>query len=109
MAGQSPEPPGPTAPGAPAGPTGLTAVPGPDAGQVSLSWTPVADAALRLVWSARPDGTSSRWHDAGSGSAVISGLEAGLEYSFVVIAGYAASDGEISRWSGFSNRVRAIA
>ncbi len=102
-------PPQSTPPGSTGRPTGLTAFTGPEAGQVTLTWTPTAGAALHLVWSASPDGTGSQWHDADAGSAVISGLEAGLEYSFAVIAGYAASNGEISRWSGFSNPVRAVA
>ena len=63
----------------------------------------MADAALHLIWSVRPDGAGSQWHDAGTGSAGVNGLE----YSFAVIAGYAASGGEVSRWSAFSNRVRA--
>ena len=64
---------------------------------------PPADDARHLVWSVRPDGTGSQWHDASAGSAVIGELEAGLEYSFAVIAGYTSSSGEVSRWSGFSN------
>ena len=64
-------------------PTGLTATPGPGVGEVSLTWTPAVNATVRWVWSMRLDGADNQWHQVDAGFAVISGLDAGLNYSFV--------------------------
>ena len=63
-------PAGAEAQGGPLGnPTGLTATAGPGVGEVTLAWTPAANAAAQAVWSARADGSGSRWHNA-AGDAV---------------------------------------
>ena len=100
--------PGPLPQNAPDHPTGLTAISGPGIGEVTLTWTPAAGATAHWVWSVQYDGTDSQWHRVGDAHAVINGLEAGVEYSFAVIAGYAQDGGEIG-WSNFSNWGRAVA
>ena len=87
---------------------GLTAAPGPNPGEVSLRWTPAANAVAHWVWSVRADGTDSRWHVADAGSATIGGLEIGVAYNFAVISAYAQPDGRPVGWSNFSNWVTAM-
>ena len=62
-------------------PTALTATPGPGVGEVTLAWTPAANATRHLVWSLRYDGGDSGWHEAAGDAAtlVIDGLDAGQD------------------------------
>ena len=90
-------------------PVGLTASSGPGVGQVSLRWTPAANATIHRVLSISIDGSDYRWHDAGHGEAVISSLQIGQEYHFTVVAGQVQPDGISVLWSGFSNWVTATA
>ena len=93
-----------------AGPTNLTAVSGPGVGEVSLTWTPAVNAAAHWVWSVKPDGTGSRWHEAdAAGATVVRDLEPGGEYRFVVIASQRAPAVGPPRWTGFSDWVKAVA
>ena len=102
-------PPAPTPTPVPLGnPTNLTAKTGPNAGQVSLYWTPADNATVHWVWSVKLDNTGGKWTHGETDSAVIDGLEAGEEYWFRVIAGREA-DGETARWSRWSNWARAAA
>ena len=89
-------------------PTGLSAVPGDNAGEVALTWTPVADATAHWVWSVRADGTAGKWTAGQAGSAVVGDLEAGQIYWFVVIEELGQRDGA-SQWSAYSNWDRAMA
>ena len=91
-------------------PANLTAVSGPGVGEVSLTWTPAANAAAHWVWSVKPDGSDNRWHEsAADGSAVIDGLEPEQEYWFIVIASRSGPAVGPPRWTGFSNWVKAVA
>ena len=87
-------------------PTGLSAVPGDSAGEVALTWTPVADATARWVWSVKADGTDGKWTAGQAGSAVVGDLEVGITYWFVVIEELGHRDGA-SQWSAYSNWDRA--
>ena len=90
-------------------PVGLTASSGPGVGQVSLRWTPAANATMHRVFLISLDGRYYEWHDAGHGEAVISSLEIGQEYHFIVVAGQVQPDGISVLWSGFTNWVTATA
>ena len=87
-------------------PTGLSAVPGANPGEVSLSWTPSADAIAHWVWSVRSDGTNGRWTTGQAGAAVVSGLEAGITYWFAVMEWSPRADGSLA-WSELSNWAQA--
>ncbi len=89
-------------------PTGLTAKPGPDIGQVSLNWTPAANATVHWVWSVRGDNTGGKWTLGDTDSAVIAGLEAAQNYWFRVIAGQKMA-GETTQWSKWSHWTTAAA
>ena len=105
--GQPPPAPTPTPP--PLGnPTELTAKSGPDIGQVSLNWTPAANATVHWVWSVRGDNTGGRWTLGDTDSAVIDGLEAAQNYWFRVIAGREMA-GETTQWSRWSHWTTAAA
>ena len=79
----------PTTAGAQGGPlgspAGLTATSGPGVSEVTLAWTPAANAAAQSVWPVRADGSGSRWHNAAgdANTLAIDGLEAGGDYWFV--------------------------
>ena len=90
-------------------PVGLTASSGPGIGQVSLRWTPAANATAHRAFSISLDGSNYEWHEAGHGEAVISSLEIGQEYRFTVVAGQVQPDGVSMLWSGFTNWVTATA
>ena len=66
-------------------PAGLTVAPGPGVGAVTLAWTPAPNAAAQSVWSARADGSGSRWHNAAGHAATlaIDGLEVGGDYRVI--------------------------
>ena len=101
-----------TEPGLLGNPAGLTAASGPGVGEVTLAWTPAANAATQSVWSVRADGTGSRWHNAAGDAATlaIDGLEAGQDYWFIVIANQPpATPGAMPRWSQWSNYILATA
>ena len=88
-------------------PTNLAATPGPSIGEVTLEWTPAANADLHpAVWL--PAGTATiRWRVLGNDSlaaATIDGLEPGHNYYFVVVAAQIGV-----AWSKASNLVTAIA
>ncbi len=88
-------------------PTNLTARPGPNAGRVSLRWTPAANATVHWVWSAKWDNTGGKWTRGESDNrAVITGLEPGQDYWFRVIAGREIS-GQPAQWSYWSNWAKA--
>ena len=87
-------------------PTGLSAVPGGNPGEVSLSWTPSADAIAHWVWSVRSDGANGRWTTGQAGAAVVSGLEAGITYWFAVMEWSPRADGSLA-WSELSNWAQA--
>ena len=90
-------------------PVGLTASSGPGVGQVSLRWTPAANATMHRVFLISIDGKYYEWHDAGQDEAIISYLQIGQEYHFTVVAGQVQPDGISVLWSGFSNWVTATA
>ena len=91
-------------------PRDLTAASGPGVGEVTLTWTPAADATAHWVWSAQSSGQGSSWHRAESvGSTVIGDLEHDREYWFIVIASRSAPAVGPPGWTGFSNWVKAIA
>ena len=82
-------------------PADLTATPGPGIGEVTLAWTPAANAALHLVaWLPR-NGADYQWRLVGAGSATFSDLEAGREYWFTVI-GFQPG-GAWSQWSNWAS------
>ena len=83
-------------------PTGLSAVPGDNAGEVALTWTPAFNATTHWVWSVSADGTDGKWTAGQAGSAVVGGLEPGVRYWFVVIEELGQRDG-VSQWSAYSN------
>ena len=83
-------------------PTGLRAEPGSSPDEVTLTWTPVADATARWVWSVKIDGTAGKWTAGQAGSAVVGDLETGVTYWFVVIEELGQRDGA-SQWSEYSN------
>ena len=89
-------------------PTGLSAEPGDNPGEVSLRWTPSANAIAYWVWSVKDDGSNGRWTAGQAGSAVVGDLEAGVAYWFVVIEELGQRDGA-SQWSAYSNWDRAMA
>ena len=87
------------------GPSNLTAVSGPEPGEVTLTWNPATGAVVNWVWSMRLDGMDYRWSqaDGDAGSLVIGGLDAGDPYRFMVIAIYPPVEGSpIAGWR-FSN------
>ena len=90
-------------------PTQLTAAAGSRSGEVSLRWTPAANATVHRVYLRKADGTGGRdWPDALSGDAneaTLTGLEVGQTYQFRVRAGQEQSDGT-TQWSEWSNWVR---
>ena len=93
-------------------PTALTAAPGPGVGEVTLAWTPAANAAVHLVWAMRADGAGNRMQETGGDTAnlVIDGLDAGRDYWFIVIANQPpATPGAMPRWSQWSNYILATA
>ena len=87
-------------------PTNLVAAPGSQNGEVTLSWSPAANATVQWVYLVKPDGTDGRyWPHALAGDAAtltITGLDAGETYLFLVIAGQEQADGT-TRWSQWSN------
>ena len=89
-------------------PTGLIAAPGDNAGEVSLGWVPAANATVHWVWSAGWDNTGGKWTLGGYAAATVSGLQAGQDYWFIVIAGREAV-GKATRWSEWSNWAKAKA
>ena len=90
-------------------PTQLTAEAGSRSGEVSLRWTPAANATVHRVYLRKADGTGGRdWPDALSGDAneaTLTGLEVGQTYQFRVRAGQEQSDGT-TQWSEWSNWAR---
>ncbi|MYC33395.1 MAG: hypothetical protein F4X64_09490 [Chloroflexi bacterium] len=91
-------------------PADLAAASGPGVGEVTLTWTPAANASAHWVWSVQPDGQDSRWHEAeGADSAVIRDLEPGQEYWFIVIAVRNAPAVGPPSWTGFSDWVEGVA
>ena len=91
-------------------PRTLSGEPGPDTGQVTLQWRAAPGAARHMVWSHRFNGSDNRWHEAGSdSSAVVDGLEAGVDYHFSVIAGRRNVENGSIRWSAPSNRISVVA
>ena len=87
-------------------PTNLAAAPGSQAGEVTLSWSPAANATVQWVYLVKADGTDGRyWPHALAGDAdgvTITGLDAGEIYWFLVIAGQEQSAGT-TLWSQWSN------
>ena len=77
------------------------------AGQVRLTWRPGFNANAHWIWSVKPDGTGGTWTQTagGVGSHIISGLERGQAYWFIVIAGRSVNG--VQEWSQFSNWIRA--
>ena len=73
-------------------PTNLAAAPGPEPGEVTLTWTPPAGAMLQWVWSLEFNGTDYRWHQAAgdAGALVVDGLDAGQPHRFLVAAVFPA-------------------
>ena len=92
-------------------PTNLVAAPGSQNSEVTLSWSPAANATVQWVYLVKPDGTDGRyWPHALAGDAAtltITGLDAGETYLFLVIAGQEQADGT-TRWSQWSNWGQAI-
>ena len=85
-------------------PANLTATPGPGIGEVTLTWTPAANATLHLVAYRPVAGGDYQWRLVGAGSATFSDLAAGQEYWFIVIGGQPGN-----AWSQWSNWGRAAA
>ena len=72
-------------------------------GQITLTWTPAANAATHWVYQVRADGIGSgRWHQSAS-PLVIKDLQNNVSYSFIVIAFRMV--GTSSEWSSWSNWV----
>ena len=91
-------------------PADLAAASGPGVGEVTLTWTPAANASAHWVWSVQPDGKDSRWHRADAAdSAVIRDREPGQEYWFIIIASRGTPAVGPPSWSGFSDWVKAVA
>ena len=94
-------------------PTNLTAAPGSYAGEVSLRWTPAANATAHWVYYRDTALPSSLWTGVKVGggnanAAEIVGLEIGPTYRFVVRAGQRQSDGTTT-WSVWSTPADATA
>ena len=97
-------------------PTELEAAPGPDLGEVEMTWIAATAATAHWVWSEKKwvwsekkeDGADGKWNRGQAGSAVIGGLEAGQTYWFVVIENL-ARPGEEPRWTESSNWAQAFA
>ena len=71
-------------------------------GQVTLSWTAAPNATTHWIWSVRSNGSDGKWTDGGAdGGEVLTGLVAGTDYWFIVIASRGASPN--TTWSGWSN------
>ena len=82
-------------------PSNLTAT-ASGVGQVTLTWTPAPNATTHWIWSVRSNGSDGKWTDGGAdGGEVLTGLVAGTDYWFIVIASRGA--GANMSWSGWSN------
>lgn len=82
-------------------PSNLTAT-ASGVGQVTLTWTPAPNATTHWIWSVRSNGSDGKWTDGGAdGGEVLTGLVAGADYWFIVIATRGA--GPDTTWSGWSN------
>ena len=77
-------------------------MPGGNAGEVALTWTPAFNATAHWAWSVKADGTDGKWTEGQAGSAVVGDLEAGVAYWFVVIEELGQRGG-VSQWSAYSN------
>ena len=89
----------------PGSPTNLAAAPGPNPGEVTLTWNPAAGTELHWVWSMKLDGTDYRWHQApgDADSLVVTDLDAGEPYQFLLLAIFPpAKSNAPARWR-FSN------
>ena len=84
-------------------PTQLTAVSGPDAGEVKLHWKEAANATVYWIWSARLDYTGGQWTRRKRNTATVRGLEPGQDYRFIVIASRTVNGApEWSHWSNWA-------
>ena len=90
-------------------PRTLSGEPGPDTSQVTLRWRAASGAVMHMVWSHRFDGSDNGWHEGGSDSVVVDGLEAGVDYHFSVIAGHRNVENGSIRWSVPSDRISVVA
>ena len=96
-------------------PTDLTAANADQTSEISLSWTPAANARFHQVYVDKADGTDGRYWpddafvtiDGYTDSAVITGLEVGQAYWFWVRAGQVQADGT-TRWSEWSDPAQAV-
>ena len=96
-------------------PTDLTAANADQTSEISLSWTPAANARFHQVYVEKADGTDGRYWpddafvtiDGYTDSAVITGLEVGQSYWFWVRAGQMQADGT-TRWSEWSDPAQAV-
>ena len=96
-------------------PTDLTAANADQTSEISLSWTPAANARFHQVYVEKADGTDGRYWpddafvtiDGYTDSAVITGLEVGQAYWFWVRAGQVQADGT-TRWSEWSDPAQAV-
>ena len=71
-------------------------------GQVTLTWTSAPNATTHWIWSVRSNGTDGKWTEGGAdGGEILTGLVAGTDYWFIVIASRGA--GANMSWSGWSN------
>ena len=82
-------------------PTNVRAVNGPNAGEVTLSWTPGANATThKVAYRKRSGGNWQFRQTSGNASGLtISGLAPGIEYWFTVAAGRGAAGSEL--WSSW--------
>lgn len=87
-------------------PTNLVATAGLVSGAVDLSWIPAANADIHLLYLVKAGGADGRYWsgtpDAG-GTASVEGLDVGVRYMFIVIAGQALETPGTYRWSEWSN------
>ena len=91
-------------------PTDLVASAAQQSGAVELRWTPAVNADFHLVYLIKSrSSTGSYWNGTADvdGTALISNLEIGAAYWFIVIAGQAIDSAENYRYSDWSNWARA--
>jgi len=95
-------------------PLGVTAVPGPGAGQVTVTWLPVTGAAsYNIFWSTVPSVTPSNSYliSGATSPSILTGLTSGSTYYFVVtdVITDSATTPSTSRESTVSTEVHASA
>ena len=77
-------------------------------GQVRLTWRPTPGAEVHWLWSVKANSSGGKWTEASgvAGSAIITDLESGQTYWFMVLAGGTVNGAPV--WSQWSNRVEFL-